>query len=132
MLEGSCCCGGVRFSVRETPSMMATCHCNRCRKVGAATFVFVSRAAFVLDAGRDAIATYAPEAGYRNARDFCRLCGSALGEITGDGDSFPVPANLFDTALDLTVRFHEFVAEKPGWLPICDDARQFAGHPHKD
>jgi len=26
-------------------------------------------------------------------------------------------------------RFHKFVAEKPDWYAICDDARQFAAHP---
>ncbi|MXO73802.1 GFA family protein [Altererythrobacter aerius] len=132
MLAGSCCCGTVRFEVSQSPTMMGTCHCTRCRKVGASTFVFVDRAAFELVAGQPALATYQPEDGYKYARDFCSRCGTALGEISGDGDSFPIPANCFDDPLDLAVKFHEFVAEKPGWLPICDDARQFAGHPHKD
>jgi hypothetical protein len=25
--------------------------------------------------------------------------------------------------------FHEFVSEKPSWYEICDEAKQFAGHP---
>ena len=129
MLDGSCCCGAVRFTLTEPPTMMATCHCTRCRKVGAATFVFAKREAFDLIVGADAIATYAPEEGYQYTRNFCSHCGSALGEMTGEEDSFPISANLFDTPLDLSVRFHEFVAEKPGWLPICDDAKQFERHP---
>lgn len=132
MLKGSCCCGAVRFTVDQAPSMMATCHCTRCRKVGASTFVFVQRDSFQLETGASEVATYAPERDYRYARDFCRHCGSALGEMSGESDSFPLPANLFDDPLDLRVRFHEFVAEKPDWLPICDDARQFSGHPRKD
>lgn len=111
--------------------MMATCHCTRCRKVGAATFVFVKRAAFALNTGHDAIAVYLPEEGYRYARSFCARCGTSLGEIGGEGESFPIPANCFDDPLELSVRFHEFVSEKPAWLPICDDARQFEGHPVK-
>nr|WP_247711845.1 GFA family protein [Qipengyuania qiaonensis] len=108
---------------------MATCHCTRCRKVGAATFVFVVRENFRLVAGEDAIAIYMPEDGYRYTRSFCSKCGSALGEIGGNGESFPIPANCFDDPLDLSVRFHEFVAEKPDWLPICDQAKQFDRHP---
>lgn len=115
--------------------MMATCHCTRCRKVGAATFVFVDRDAFTLVAGEGDIAFYRPESGYRYSRSFCARCGTSLGEIgeaiEGDGGSFPVPANCFDDPLDLNVRFHEFVAEKPAWLAICDDAKQFAHHPVK-
>lgn len=132
MLHGSCCCGTVRFTVSDSPTMMATCHCTRCRKVGAATFVFVKREAFALSAGAEAIAFYRPEKGYTYTRSFCSRCGTSLGEIGGgDGDSFPIPANCFDDPLDLTVRFHEFVAEKPAWLPICDDAKQFDHHPVK-
>ena len=129
MLEGSCCCGNVRFTLSRQPSMMATCHCSRCRKVGAATFVFAQRDSFALVSGADSIATYEPEAGYRYARSFCSRCGSALGEMVGEEENFPIPANLFDTPLELGVRFHEFVAEKPDWLPICDDAKQFERHP---
>tara|TARA_A100001391_G_scaffold129559_1_gene88686 strand:+ start:32421 stop:32759 length:339 start_codon:yes stop_codon:yes gene_type:complete len=111
--------------------MMATCHCSRCRKVGASTFVIVGREHFRLLGGDGSIATYAPEAGYLFARNFCSNCGSALGEMTGDAPSFPIPANCFDDPLDLVVACHEFVDEKPEWLPICDDAKQFARHPQK-
>ena len=129
MPKGSCCCGAVRFELSKAPTMMATCHCSRCRKVGAATFVFVNRAAFSLTSGGGIIAQYEPEEGYRYVRSFCSVCGTALGEIGGGGDNFPIPANCFDEPLHLQVKFHEFVAEKPDWLQICDDARQFPHHP---
>ncbi len=129
MLRDSCCCGTIRFAVSEPPSMMATCHCIRCRKVGAATFVFVKRDAVTLLEGEQAISHFEPEADYRYRRSFCSICGTALGELGGGGESFPMPANCFDDPLDLTVRFHEFVAEKPDWLTICDGARQFERHP---
>ncbi|RIV91906.1 GFA family protein [Aurantiacibacter xanthus] len=131
MLKGSCCCGTVQFEVEAAPTMLGTCHCSRCRKVGASTFAFVAREHFHLLEGEGSIATYAPEEGYLYARDFCSKCGSALGEMTGTSQSFPVPANCFDDPLDLTVAFHEFVDEKPAWLPICDDAKQFARHPEQ-
>ena len=111
--------------------MMATCHCSRCRKVGAATFVFVERDDFTLDSGEADIAFYRPEEGYSFTRSFCARCGTALGELGGESDSFPIPANCFDDPLDMSVRFHEFVAEKPDWLPICDSAKQFDRHPTK-
>lgn len=132
MLKGSCCCRAVRFTVSDPPTTMATCHCTRCRKVGAATFVFVRQQDFELLCGGAHIAFYRPEAGYRYTRSFCSRCGTALGEIGTGGDSFPVPANCFDDPLDMRVRFHEFVAEKPAWLPICDAARRFDRHPTKD
>lgn len=111
--------------------MMATCHCTRCRKVGAGTFVFVNTADFSLLDGEDAVSIYEPEPGYQYSRSFCSRCGTALGEIGSAADSFPIPANCFDDPLDMSVRFHEFVAEKPGWVQICDDAKQFERHPVK-
>ena len=131
MLKGSCCCGAVKFALDGEPSMMATCHCSRCRKVGASTFVFAKAEDFRLLEGEGSISVFAPESGYRYFRSFCSNCGTALGEIGSAGESFPIPANCFDDSLDMSVRFHEFVSEKPDWLPICDGAKKFDTHPVK-
>ena len=110
--------------------MMGTCHCTRCRKIGASTFVFVQRDGFTLVSGNDSITTYKPAAPYTYSRCFCSSCGTSLGEITSSSDSFPIAANCFDDELRITNRFHEFVKEKPSWYNICDEAKQFEGHPH--
>ncbi|GLO46847.1 GFA family protein [Pseudomonas sp. NY15349] len=130
MLKGSCCCGAVKFMVSSPPTMMGTCHCSRCRKAGASTFVFVQRSSFEMLSGLDSITTYKPEAPYKYNRCFCSICGTALGEVTATADSFPVAANCFDDALHLSNLFHEFVKEKPNWYEICDNAKQFAAHPY--
>ena len=93
------------------------------------TFVFANRSSFRLVSGEQQIAVYQPEPGYKYNRSFCSACGTSLGEMVGQDNSFPIPANCIDTPLDLTVRFHEFVDEKPAWILICDDAKQFARHP---
>ncbi|MEX8193513.1 GFA family protein [Comamonas guangdongensis] len=121
----------MKFEVTSLPTMMGTCHCSRCRKIGASTFVFVKRDAFTLLSGADSITTFKPEAPYKYSRCFCSRCGSALGEVTSTGESFPVAANCFDDELPLSNLFHEFVQEKPDWYEICDDAKQFPGHPHQ-
>lgn len=131
MIPASCCCGAIRFELSAAPSMMATCHCTRCRKLGASTFVFVERATLRWIEGLEFVETYEPAAPYRYARSFCRRCGSALGEIASDQDRFPIAANLLDSDPEVRNRFHEFVDEKPAWYAICDDARQFATHPVK-
>lgn len=128
-MRGSCCCGTIEFELLGNPSMMGTCHCSRCRKVGASIFVFVRREQLRWIAGRDAVVDYQPGASYRYTRSFCGVCGSALGEINSGADSFPIAANLLDEDPGVRNRFHEFVAEKPEWYTICDGAKQFAGHP---
>ncbi|WP_025897393.1 GFA family protein [Sneathiella glossodoripedis] len=130
MISGSCCCGAVRFELKEQPEMMGTCHCSRCRKIGASTIIFTKQENFTLLSGNKSICYYPPEKGYQYTRSFCGICGSSLGEIGSQSDSFPIPANLFDDELELTVKFHEFTSEKPHWYEITDDTKQFSGHPH--
>ena len=129
MLSGSCCCGAVKFKLLAAPSMMGTCHCSRCRKVGAGTFVFVKKTDLRWLQGREEVQRYAPAAPYKYGRCFCSTCGTSLGEILSEEDSFPIAANAIDSELTLKNRFHEFVAEKPAWYEICDGAQQFDGHP---
>lgn len=131
MLHGSCCCGIVKFTLSSPPMMMGTCHCTRCRKVGASTMVFVQRDTFKVVAGAESIITYIPAAPYQYHRCFCGHCGTALGEVTSSSESFPIAANCFDDELHLTNEFHEFVREKPSWYTIGDKAKQFLEHPHQ-
>lgn len=129
MIKGSCCCGAVQFTLQAPPSMMGVCHCTRCRKLGASTMVFIKKDDLVWVQGRDQVQVFAPQPPYQYSRCFCRACGTSLGEILSDSDSFPISAHALDDDISLRVKFHEFVAEKPDWSPICDDAPQFDGHP---
>lgn len=129
MVSGSCCCGAVQFELLAPPSMMGTCHCSRCRKSGASTIVFVRREDLRWRQGKEQVALYQPEAPYKYGRCFCRICGTSLGEILSDAESFPIAANAIDTDLGLKNQFHEFVSDKPGWYDISDEAAQSKDHP---
>jgi len=129
MIEGSCCCGAVKFELKNKPSMLGTCHCSRCRKVGASAIIFVKKEDLVWVQGKDQVATYTPEAPYKYERNFCKNCGTSLGEILSNDDSFPIAANAINSELDLKNQMHEFVAEKPSWYEICDEAAQNMEHP---
>lgn len=129
MITGSCCCGTVKFELQAIPSMLGTCHCTRCRKAGASAIVFVKRDDLRWVSGKEQVALYHPAAPYKYHRCFCRLCGTSLGEILSEEDSFPIAANALDTPVALQNQFHEFTSEKPGWYEICDDAPQSPGSP---
>ncbi len=129
MIRGSCCCGAVQFELAAQPTMMGTCHCSRCRKAGASTIIFVKKADLTWIAGKENVALFMPGAPYKYGRCFCKTCGSSLGEILSEEDSFPIAANALDDDLSIGNQFHEFVSEKPSWYEICDDAKQFDGHP---
>ena len=129
MIEGSCCCGAIKFEINDAPSMMGTCHCSRCRKLGSSTIIFVKNESFKLLKGEDSIGRYTPEAPFKYERTFCKKCGTAFGEIGSKNDSFPIPVNCLDTDPILRNQFHVFVASKPDWYQICDEAPQFQENP---
>ncbi|MGD1933299.1 MAG: GFA family protein [Candidatus Phaeomarinobacter sp.] len=128
-MQGSCCCGAVKFELTSPPSMMGTCHCTRCRKVGASAIVFIKKDDLKWIAGRDQVQKYEPAPPHKYARCFCRVCGTSLGEILSDDASFPISANVLDDAPQVRNRFHEFVSEQPDWNEIGEDAPQIEGHP---
>jgi hypothetical protein len=111
--------------------MMGTCHCSRCRKVGASTFVIVKRETVRLIQGQESIARLEPEPPFAYARTFCRGCGTSLGELGSEQDSFPIAAHCLDDDPIVRNRFHEFVSAKPAWYEISDSAKQFQHHPSR-
>lgn len=129
MIQGSCSCGAVRFELSEPPKMMGTCHCTRCRKMGASVMVFVTHESFRLTHGQDMITTLEASPPYIYNRTFCSRCGTALGEIGSEAPSFPIVANCLDDDPGIRNGFHEFTSEKPAWIEIGDDAPQFEKHP---
>ena len=131
MIKGSCCCGTVQFELTEKPRMMGMCHCSRCRKVGASSLVFVKSDKFHITTGCDKITAYKAVPPYKYDRCFCSLCGSSLGEVLSEMESFPINANCIDSEIEIENQFHEFVSEKPGWSKIGDNAKQFNEHPHE-
>lgn len=129
MIDGSCCCGAVKFQLTSQPTTMGTCHCSRCRKAGASTIVFVKKDDLKWLQGQEHVAFYRPAPPYKYGRCFCEICGTSLGEILSKEDSFPIAANALDTECGLKNQFHEFVSGKPSWCQICDGAPQSQTHP---
>jgi len=131
MIKGSCCCKTVQFEIYVNPEMMGMCHCSRCRKLGASALVFTNVDNFKITQGLDKISTYKAVPPYQYDRCFCSVCGTSLGEVLSTTGSFPISANCIDSDLEIENAFHEFVSEKPKWLKIGDNAKQFDEHPHQ-
>ncbi|MEO1564376.1 MAG: GFA family protein [Pseudomonadota bacterium] len=115
VIRGSCACGAVRFAIEGAPSAMGTCHCSRCRKLGASTIVFVKREQLSLIEGEAQIETIAPRAPYTYTRSFCRSCGTALGEPLSPDTSFAINAHCLDDDPGIAHSFHEFKEDGPIW-----------------
>ncbi len=114
LLEGSCHCGAVRFSVvSHTPYPYNRCYCTICRKTGGGGGYAVNimgDAATLKIAGEEAITVYRSKSNERGRleddgmssarRSFCRHCGSALwvADPSWPANVYPF-ASAVDTAL---------------------------------
>lgn len=79
VMQGSCTCGQVRFTLDPAKHNVVNCHCDDCRKLSGAafsTYVAVTDARFELVAGREHLVTYAVSENV--TRHFCGLCGTPI------------------------------------------------------
>jgi len=129
MIQGSCCCGAVKFTLASKPQFLGICHCSRCRKLGASEFFMVESNSFEWVAGKEFVSEYSPEPPFIYKRCFCNQCGSSLGEILSTEEQFPIAANSLDSDPELKVLFHEHTATRPTWQLLHDDAKLFEGNP---
>lgn len=129
MIQGSCCCGAVKFKLSYKPKFLGICHCSRCRKLGASEFFMIERDSFEWISGKESVAEYAAEPPFIYNRCFCNRCGSSLGEILSNEDQFPIAANILDTDPGLEVLFHEHTATRPSWQLLHQGAKLFEGNP---
>ena len=72
--NGSCHCGGVRFTVVHEPDEMTTCDCSLCAK-RTTLMVKVPEAALRVIEGEDLLALYEWNT-HRAKHHFCSRCGS--------------------------------------------------------
>ncbi|MGK0290728.1 MAG: hypothetical protein ACI86H_002187 [bacterium] len=131
MINGSCCCGKVKFTISSIPKFLGICHCSRCRKLGSSEFFMVERDAFDWITGKELVIQYDPEPPYKYKRCFCGHCGSSLGEILSEDKEFPIAANSLDSDPEIKVLFHEHTASKPSWQILHEGAKLFEGNPYK-
>lgn len=129
MLEGSCLCGGVRFTITGLHSGVGFCHCSLCRKVSGAA----ATAIVVLDfdqliwrSGEALVRRFERPSGYGSA--FCQTCGSPAPDHDRARTVWCVPAGLLDGDPALAIADHSYVASRARWDVIGnDDAPRFDG-----
>ena len=141
LLEGSCHCGAVRFSLdSRTPYPFMRCYCSICRKTagggGYAINIMGEAASFAVK-GRKHVSVYRArmEDGEASSarRHFCRVCGSALWVSDPDWPALVHPfASAIDTPLPAAPeRVHLMVESRAPWVRVPRGKREdrFAGYP---
>jgi hypothetical protein len=146
LLEGSCHCGAVRFSLRSAhPYPFNLCYCSICRKTagGGGYAINLGGRFDTLEVdGEDQISVYRakvedPLSGELREssaeRRFCKICGSALWLWDPTWPDLIHPhASAIDTELPVAPeRTHLMVASKASWVPLLtgEHDQVFDGYP---
>lgn len=137
LLEGSCHCGAVRFSVQsDAPCPYMLCYCSICRKTaGAGGFAInLSGDSGTLEVtGREHVKVYRawtdhPRRTRRSVteRYFCGECGSALWAYDERWPELVHPhASAVDTPLPVPPeRNHVLLDSRANWVPVPEGPRE--------
>lgn len=127
-LEGSCHCGGVRFSLDSPhPYPFNVCYCSICRKTagGGGYAINLGGDAETLEVeGKENLRVYQAQRGdgetSSGQRNFCGTCGSALWLWD---PRWPELIHPFASAIDSELpeppeRTHLMTASKASWVPV--------------
>ncbi|MEO1314605.1 MAG: GFA family protein [Pseudomonadota bacterium] len=121
MVEGSCLCGAVRFTVNGPLRPVVACHCVQCRKTSGHYVAATS-------AKRADLTVHGPVAWYPSSpsarRGFCPTCGSSLFWEEDGTDQTSIHAGTLDAPTGLTLAGHIFTADKGDYYEISDDLPQ--------
>ena len=129
LLEGSCHCGSVRFSVEShAPCPFMLCYCTICRKVGGGggyAINIMGEAPSLKIEGEDAIGDYRVKGTDGQGeplttahRFFCKNCGTALWAANEHHPDWIYPfASAIDTALpEAPERIHMMLDSAAPWV----------------
>ncbi len=121
MLEGSCLCGRIRFSVTGAPHGVSACHCGQCRKQSG----HVWSSAYVPEADLEitGVVTWY-EATPHAKRGFCATCGAFLFWKAHDEDTMSFALGALDGPTGLKLEKHIFTADKGDYYEIADGVPQ--------
>lgn len=145
LLEGSCHCGKVRYSVESnTPYPFSRCYCSTCRKLdggGGYSVNIMAEASTLKIEGEDHLSVYRSALNDRGAyeedglgfsrRSFCKHCGTMLWNANPNHSDWIYPfASAVDTPLPAPPEVrHIMVKHKAPWVRVPDGEQQFDQYP---
>ena len=147
LLEGSCHCEKVKFSVHsKTPYPFSQCYCSICRKLnggGGYSINIMAETSSLKVEGENSITVYRSAFNDRGVyeedglgysrRNFCKHCGTMLWNFnTKYPDWIYIFASAVDTQLPTPPEIrHTMVKHKQPWVKIYDDNHQFDQYPNE-
>lgn len=122
--EGSCLCGGVRYTTDGPLSDVVACHCTQCRKQSGHYYATTNVADDHLHID-DLQNLKWYHASKHAKRGFCMVCGSTLFWKHNKDAFTSVLAGSIDGKTGLKTEKHIFCADKGDYYEITDGLPQF-------
>jgi len=133
MLNGSCLCGAIRFTIDVPVTELRACHCRNCQKAsGAAGSVnaVVPRTAFNVTKGTPKRYTGIADSGRTLHRYFCADCGSPIySQRETTPETVVVRAGTFDDAGDMKITANIWTKSARPWAYIDPASTRHPGQP---
>lgn len=131
MIEGSCLCGKVTYTLSGQPQVMYYCHCSMCRKASGSSFAtnMLARAEdFVIVTGHSFLKAY--ESSPDEYRHFCSECGSPIYGVAAVRPGIvSIRCGSVDGDPGLRPSSHIYTASKAPWIAITGPLPQFPEEP---
>lgn len=122
MINASCLCGAIRFTLDCELKAPRYCYCEFCTKFAGtspATWAMGERAKIDVTTSLESLEKY--DSG-RGQRCFCTRCGSPIWFESHDyPEIVAIPLGVLDDGDVPPPEMHIFVDSKPGWCAITDD-----------
>lgn len=122
MLQGSCNCGGVTFTVEGPFKGTSVCHCGQCRKQSGHLWASAFAPATAITITGTALKWYASSDIAK--RGFCGTCGSFLFWKHNDEPTMSFSLGALKDTTGITLTKHIFVADKGDYYDIADGLPQ--------
>ncbi|GKT41383.1 putative glutathione-dependent formaldehyde-activating enzyme [Colletotrichum spaethianum] len=120
LINGSCLCGAVKYTVAGGHPLTVLCHCNSCRKFTGSSFganSLVDRKNLIVQDPESKISVYraqTADSGTSLARSFCSACGSSL--FVAHEKDFPNQVAVTSGTMD-GVQGIEGASSERLWMP---------------
>jgi hypothetical protein len=123
ILQGSCNCGSVKFTLAQAPTDATACHCTQCRKQSGHYFASanVPKAAVQIT-GEENLTWY--QSSEKVRRGFCSKCGCWLFWEPVFRDWTSVALGSLDGATGVHLQRHIFVANQGDYYRLGDGLPQ--------
>ena len=130
-ITGHCLCGAVSFEVVNAFEKLFLCSCDQCRQITGSAFasnMFVGIEGFDWIEGAGDIVSYQVP-GRDISKSFCRVCGSGVPWVNGNGTKMIVPGGLLSEPVNVVERVRIFASELPSWASGLEHVSTHAKFP---